>query len=120
MNRAALKKLDAATIEALVQVVAGAENSILSEVATAQVVPKQTGELERSGHVDDSKAKRGKVKLVYDTPYARRQYWHPEYNFRQDKNANAKGKWLEDWEKSNFIQKAFQKLLKKFSGGYIK
>lgn len=49
----------------------------------------------------------GKGKLVWDTPYARRLYWNPDYNFSTDTNENAGGKWferaksehLEDWLK---------------------
>lgn len=37
----------------------------------------------------------GKGKLVWDTPYSRRLYWNPEYNFSTDKNPNAGGKWFE-------------------------
>lgn len=37
----------------------------------------------------------GKGKLVWDTPYARKLYWNPEYNFSTDKNSKAGGKWFE-------------------------
>jgi len=37
----------------------------------------------------------GKGKLVWDTPYSRRMYWNPQYNFSTDKNPNAGGKWFE-------------------------
>lgn len=49
----------------------------------------------------------GKGRLVWDTPYARRLYWNPQYNFSRDSNANAGGLWfarakamyLSDWVK---------------------
>ena len=63
--------------------------AILSDIKTSAVVPKDTGELERSGFVDLSKLDDGIASIIFDTPYARRLYWHPEYNFRQDKNINA-------------------------------
>lgn len=80
--------------------------AILSDIRTSAVVPKDTGELERSGFVDLSDIKNAIARIVFDTPYARRLYWHPEYNFRTDKNVNAKGKWMEDYlsgEKSNLL-----------------
>ncbi|SLJ92703.1 MULTISPECIES: hypothetical protein [unclassified Paenibacillus] len=122
MDPRAMQKLSKAPIEALEVVVNGKEQSILTEIANAGVVPKQTGELERSAWVDKTGLKKGQVKIVYDTPYARRLYWHPEYNFRRDKNSNAQGLWLEAWQKEQkgWIRKTFEKLIKKFGGGFIK
>ena len=65
------------------------------------------------------------------TPYARRLYYHPEYNFHQtpwtdesgkkhEGNANAKGRWLDDYmkdgKKQNLAPKAFGKFYKKNVG----
>jgi Minor capsid protein len=55
-------------------------------------IPKDTGELERSG-VRASQI--GKGKIVWDTPYARRLYYNPQYNFSRDSNPNAQGLWFE-------------------------
>lgn len=33
--------------------------------------------------------------IVWDTPYARKLYWNPQFNFSKDKNPNAQGKWFE-------------------------
>ena len=33
--------------------------------------------------------------IRYRTPYARRLYYHPEYNFAKDKNPEAGGYWFE-------------------------
>jgi len=40
-------------------------------------------------------SKIGEGVLIWDTPYARRLYWNPEYNFSTDMNENAGGKWFE-------------------------
>lgn len=96
--------------------------AILSDIKTSAVVPKDTGELERSGFVDLSDIKNAIVKIVFDTPYARRLYWHPEYNFRQDKNANAQGKWMEAYltgDKQQFIKDTYSMFLKQLSKGLI-
>ncbi|MGF7050413.1 hypothetical protein J2T13_004951 [Paenibacillus sp. DS2015] len=119
MNKSALNKLSSSQIQALTMTA----DAVKTDIITSEVVPKQTGELERSSHLDDSLSKRGLVKLVFDTPYGRRLYWHPEYNFRMDKNSNAKGKWLEAWisgEKKNFAKKTFCELYRRINRGVIK
>lgn len=98
-------------------------DAIKSDIVTSAVVPKQTGELERSGFVDTSQVDSGKVGIIFDTPYARRLYWHPEYNFRKDKNVNAQGKWMQDYidgEKRKLIRENYKKFLKMLSKGLIK
>lgn len=37
----------------------------------------------------------GSGEIKWDTPYARRLYYHPEYNFSTEKNAQAGGYWFE-------------------------
>lgn len=41
--------------------------------------------------------------LIWDTPYARRLYYNPQYNFSTDRNPNAGGLWFEV-AKANHIQ----------------
>ena len=119
LNQSAIKQLEAAQMAALEMT----GEAIKTDIVASQVVPKQTGELERSTFVDTSQLKKMKIKLVQDTPYARRLYWHPEYNFRKDKNMNAQGKWMEDYqtgEKQEFVWNAFAAFLKLRSKGLIK
>jgi hypothetical protein len=69
-----------------------------TEVLQAQVMPRDTGHLQNdSTYVDCSRSSSGTVALVSQTPYARRLYFHPEYNFQKKENPNAQGKWLEPW-----------------------
>ncbi|MGG7215292.1 minor capsid protein [Clostridium nigeriense] len=96
--------------------------AVLSDIKTSTVVPKDTGELERSSFVDLSEIKNSIARVVFDTPYARRLYWHPEYNFRKDKNANAQGKWMEAYltgDKQQFIKDTYSAFLKQLSKGLI-
>ena len=119
MNRAALGMLRDTQKIALNQT----GEAVKSDVTLSATVPKQIGELERSAFVDTSQLNNDKVSLVYDTPYARRLYWHPEYDFRTDKNVNAQGKWLQtyiDGPKRNFAKEVFTKLYRKLTGGVIK
>ena len=60
---------------------------------------------------------------MFDTPYARRLYWHPEYHFKQDKNVNAQGIWMQsyiDGDKKKFTIESYSKFLKMLSKGLIK
>lgn len=91
------------------------------EVQQAQVMPFDTGNLQNeSTFVDTSESKSGKVTLVSSTPYARRLYYHPEYNFRKDENPNAGGEWYKDWlpggSKENDCKDAFKRFYKHNSG----
>lgn len=119
MNHAALGRLSSAQKQALEMTA----ESVKSSVVLAQVVPQQDATLERSGFVDASNVSKGTVRLVYDTPYARRLYWHPEYNFRTDKNSKAQGKWLQPWidgEKKDVAQHHFKRHYRKLAGGVVK
>lgn len=120
-------KLDRAKINAITNAKNKAleitTEAILSDIKTSAVVPKDTGELERSGFVDLSRVDDGITSINFDTPYARRLYWHPEYNFRQDKNPNAQGKWMQsyvDGDNKEFVTDTYSKFLKMFSKGLIK
>ncbi|SHJ52077.1 hypothetical protein SAMN02745163_02055 [Clostridium cavendishii DSM 21758] len=97
--------------------------AVLSDIKTSAVIPKDTGELERSSFVDTSQIENMVVSIIFDTPYSRRLYWHPEYNFRTDKNINAQGKWMQsyiDGDKKDFIKETYAKFLKQLSKGLIK
>ena len=112
----AIKKLTNAQIMALEQTA----EALHTDVVQAQVMPRDSGHLQNdSTFVDYSKAERGKVSLVSQTPYARRLYYHPEYNFSTTENPNAQGKWLEDWisgDKKDFCHKTFAALYKQLGG----
>ena len=98
-------------------------DAVLSDIKTSAVVPKDTSTLEDSAFVDRSELTNCIMRIVFDTPYARRLYWHPEYNFRTDKNVNAQGKWMDAYingEKDDFIKNAYSRFLKMNSKGVIK
>lgn len=116
LNQANIKKIQDAMAKAL----PGTLDAMVTEINNAQVVPKETGNLEESVVTG---VENGVGYISYNTPYARRLYYHPEYNFRQDKNPNAQGRWMDDFiygEKKNWLSKTFGKLLRMYSGGVIK
>lgn len=117
MNFPRIKQLTQAAVTALEMTA----EALHTEVVQAQVFPFDTGNLQNeSTFVDYSEAKDGKVALISSTPYARRLYYHPEYNFQTKENPNAKGRWYEDWmqggSKADFAPKAFKQLYKKVGG----
>lgn len=118
LDNAKINTLEQAHLKALEMTT----EAVLSDIKTSAVVPKDTGELERSGFVDLKDIKNAVARIIFDTPYARRLYWHPEYNFRIDKNPNAKGKWMEDYlsgDKQRFIRDTYSKFFKMLSKGLI-
>lgn len=136
INAARIRQLNQAAVTALEQTA----EALHGEVQQAQVVPRRDGALQgEKMFVDKSMSGNGKVSLVHEGPYARRLYYHPEYNFhkgpwkedwtdregkrhhaKHDGNPNAKGKWFEDWfsggSKEDFVPETFKKLYKQFGG----
>lgn len=90
--------------------------AVMEDVIDEQVMPKDKGTLqEQSTYVYDSESKHGVVGIISDTPYARRLYYHPEYNFRTSENSNAGGKWFQPWidgDKKDFAANKFAEKLK--------
>lgn len=116
INQFRIKNLSEATVKALEMTA----EALHTEVVQAQVIPFDKGTLQNeSTFVDYSNSKKGKVTLVSSTPYARRLYYHPEYNFNTSENKNAKGKWYEDWidgKKKDFCKDTFKKFYKQEGG----
>lgn len=111
LNISVLNMLDNAQFEAL----AMTGDATLTELRDRQVMPFDTGNLQNdSTYVDDSQ--RTTVSIVSTTPYARRLYFHPEYNFRRGNNSNAGGKWFDSFLNDDFIANAYGKLLKQRGG----
>lgn len=92
-------------------------DAMKTDLVQSQTMPFDTGALQNnSTFIDDSKRGSFKVKIVSDTPYARRLYFHPEFNFQKGKNPNAGGQWFETYisgAKKDFASKTFSKLMKR-------
>lgn len=111
LNYGVLNMLDSAQFEALAQTA----DATLTELRDRQVMPFDTGNLQNdSTFVDDSQ--KTTVSIVSTTPYARRLYFHPEYNYRRGNNSNAGGKWFESFLNDDFIVNAYRQLLKQKGG----
>lgn len=111
LNVGVLNMLDKAQFDAL----AMTADATLTELRDRQVMPFDTGNLQNdSTFIDDSE--KDKVSIVSATPYARRLYFHPEYNFKRGNNANAGGKWFDSFLNDDFIASAYAQLLKQKGG----
>ena len=128
-----IKKLTDAAVTALEKTA----EAFHTEVVQALVIPRRDGALQGEKMFrDDSQSENGVVSIVHEGPYARRLYYHPEYNFhkepweeeyedkegivhhkKHDGNPNARGEWYEDWlpggSKADFAPETFRKLYKK-------
>ena len=91
-------------------------DALKTDLIRSQTMPFDTGNLQnKSTFVDDSQAASGVVSVVSDTKYARRLYFHPEYNFDKTKNPNAGGMWFEPYvngDKKDFIKDNFNTFMK--------
>ena len=116
VDTAKLAAIDAAAQRAL----ALTAEVIHGQVVQAQVMPFRTGHLQNeSTFVDTSGAVEGHVDIVSATPYARRLYYHPEYNFDTTNNPSAGGMWFEPWANGEYSESAtatFAALLKREAG----
>lgn len=117
LNLPVLKQLDTAQQTAL----RNTTDALLRQIKNSQVMPFDTGNLQNeSTFADYANLAEGETKIVSSTPYARRLYFHPEYNFSREKNIAAGGKWLAPWIKGgarqNFCQKAFARFYKQEAG----
>ena len=94
INAAAIAALKTAMAKSLAQTA----DEMLSRERNAALMPMNTGAMQNEDtYVDDSEAAAGRVSIVTDAPQGRRLYFNPQYNFRHDHNANARGEWWETW-----------------------
>lgn len=117
LNLPRIRELSQAAVTALEMTA----EALHTKVLQAQVMPFETGHLQDDAtFVDYSESRQGRVTLVSSAPYARRLYYHPEYNFQTDENPFAGGKWFEPWlpggVSQDFAKETFKRLYKKVGG----
>jgi hypothetical protein len=117
LNMPQINRLERAQITALERTA----EALHAEVTQAQVFPRDTGHLQdESTFIDYSQSNQGKVTIVSSTPYARRLYFHPEYDFQKTANPHAKGRWYEDWlpggRDAEFCANAFKQFYRRLIG----
>ena len=107
-NEAFLKMLEKAETKALELAI----DQLKSDLILSQTVPFDTGTLQNVLTFIRTKDKQGDI--ISQGPYARRLYFHPEYNFRRDKNPNAGGRWLDPYLKGGAKQNLFREYYRTF------
>lgn len=111
VNHGKLKQINHSSEIALIKTA----DALKTNLIDSQTMPLDTGALQnRSTFVDDSQSSKGIVSVISDTKYARRLYFHPEYNF-QKKNPNAGGMWFEPYingDKKDFVKDKFKEFMK--------
>lgn len=113
------KQLDQKLLKAFSQTA----EALRTDVYQEQVVPFDSGELQRDIYVNEQKINSGIITLsqrsVNSTnplDYSLRMYFHPEYNFQTINNPNAQGLWYEMWingAKKHFLRDAFKKIYRR-------
>ena len=117
IDQRAIDRLSRAAVVALEQTA----EALHTEIGRAEVVPMDKGTLSGEAFFCDySKSKSGTVSLVHSAPYARRLYFHPEYNFSKEEHKNAQGEWFKPWteegDSADFVPEAFAQLYRRISG----
>lgn len=117
LNMGTIARLDSAAVTALEQTA----EAVHTDLVQSQVMPRRSGHLQNeSTFVETSMSGQGSVAIVSSTPYARRLYFHPEYNFSKEANPNAKGEWFEDWlpggRKQDFANNTFAQIYRRLAG----
>ena len=117
INKGFIKQLTAAAVTALEKT----GEALHTEIVQAQVMPRDTGALQNEKtFVDYEDSKSGVVRIISEGPYARRLYYHPEYNFQTFENPFAGGEWYKPWlpggVNEDFAKEAFRKLYKREAG----
>lgn len=130
LNKMVINQLERAQITALEKTA----EFIHTDVVQSQTIPfdvptekeraagKVTaGTLQNEKHfADTSQSKNGKASVCVEGPYARRLYFHPEYNFDKGENPYAGGKWFEPYKdggKKNLkVRAAFKQFYKRETG----
>lgn len=112
VNNGLLKQINSASNESLVLT----GEAIRSDLIESQTMPFDTGTMQnQQTFVDDSDAPNGSVSVITDAPQARKLYFHPEFNFKQNNNPNAGGMWFEPYingNKKDFAKKVFARYLR--------
>jgi hypothetical protein len=118
-DKKGLKHID----DALATALAKSGYVLQDDIRQEQVIPRMDGTLSGEGFtVDVSTAKLGYIRFTFDTPYARRMYFHPEYHFhrepwvdsegkKHDGNPNAQGLWMELWMEGGKYEKRPSQIL---------
>lgn len=113
VNQAVINKMLSAPGKSLAMTAMAVETDLIN----SNTLPMgDTEMLEQSTHI--GMISEDHAYIATDTPYARRLYFHPEFNFRKDKHGSAGGRWFDPYisgSKRKFAESALVKFLRKNS-----
>lgn len=116
INSGLINRITAAKVTALEQTA----EALHTDLVQSQTMPRRSGTLQNTQtFVDYRNSQKGSCTIVSSTPYARRLYFHPEYNFSKAENPDAGGKWFEPYiegEKKDFARQVFKERMKALGG----
>lgn len=132
LNLPVVRRLDAAAKTALAQTA----DNVHTDLVRSTTMPRKTGALQgEKTFVSVEHLDSGMVELVSEGPYARRLYFHPEYNFHRETweivgkdgatidkgsgNPNAGGAWFAPYiegEKRDYPAKVYAALYRRNAG----
>lgn len=95
-------------------------DALLTEEKNAEVMPFDKGTLQNESTFSDfTNSSKGQTGIVSDTPYARRLYFHPEFNFSRDENSAAGAQWHRYWQeggtRENFCVDTFAEIYRRLN-----
>lgn len=117
INRMRIQQLRAAQVKALEKTA----EALHTNLVQSQTMPFRTGALQNENtFVDYSDSNKGHVSIVSSTPYARRLYFHPEYEFSTDENPYAGARWfdpyLEGGPKEDYAREVYGRFYRREAG----
>lgn len=95
-------------------------DQLLTQVKNTEVMPFDKGTLQNESTFPDyTNSDKGQTGIVSDTPYARRLYFHPEFNFSRDENIAAGALWFIPWleggTRENFCVETFAQIYRRLN-----
>lgn len=91
-------------------------DAIMGDLRAAQTIPFNIGTLQGEA-MSTAVLEVGRVAITNNTAYARRLYFHPEYNFQTTHNANAGALWFEPYlsggSRNGWVLSTFAAMCKK-------
>ena len=113
MNQREINRILAAPQLALMKTAEAVRTDLLS----TQTMPFDVGTLQNDQTQPETEnVSNGVARVVSDTPYARRLYFHPEYNFQTGENPGAGGRWFDPYtngELVKWVHESFASFLKR-------
>lgn len=89
---------------------------VKEDLVKSGTMPFDSGHLQNEAtYVDETRVKDGVAAIVSDTVYARRKFFHPEFNFDRSVNRAASGRWFDEYVvggKRGFVREVFDRIIR--------